>query len=133
MKKHIKKLVALALATLMLLMTACGTQNPSEPSDTDGAQTLDNTEQGSDVVEEGRRGQLINMPESDAYRIEEVDVPNGFTATYARKGYVFTVTNTSSLVQTGQLIWPIPVLALAGMFLLLLGFAILRKTGKQNA
>ena len=61
MKKHIKKLVALALATLMLLMTACGTQNPSEPSDTDGAETLDNTEKGSDVVEKGRRGQLINM------------------------------------------------------------------------
>lgn len=61
MKKHFKKLVALALAVLMLLMTACGTQNPSEPSDTDGAETLDNTEKGSDVVEEGRRGQLINM------------------------------------------------------------------------
>ena len=74
-----------------------------------------------------------NMPESDAYWIEEVDIPNGFTATYARKGYVFTVTNTSSLVQTGQLIWPIPVLALAGMFLLLMGFAILRKTGKRDA
>ena len=89
----------------------------------------------TDVLHDGNDWQAIyhNMPESDAYWIEELDVPNGYTATYARKGYVFTVTNTSSLVQTGQLIWPIPVLALAGMFLLLVGFSILRKTGKQNA
>ena len=74
-----------------------------------------------------------DMPESDAYSIVEVNVPKGFTATYSKSGYVFTVTNTASLAQTGQLIWPIPVLALAGMFLLLMGFAILRKTGKRDA
>ena len=73
-----------------------------------------------------------NMPESDDYRIEEVDVPKGFTATYSRKGYVFTVTNTASLAQTGQLIWPIPALAVAGLFLLAVGYSILRKQGKRN-
>lgn len=74
-----------------------------------------------------------DMPESDAYRIKEVNVPKGFTATYTRKGYEFTVTNTSSLAQTGQLIWPIPVLATAGILFLLMGFVLLRKAENRHA
>ena len=72
------------------------------------------------------------LPESDGYSVKEVNVPKGFTATYAQKGYTFTVTNTASLAQTGQLLWPIPVLAVAGLFFLLTGAAILRKTEKHN-
>ena len=74
-----------------------------------------------------------DMPESDGYRIMEVNVPRGFTATYSRDGYHFTVTNTPSLAQTGQLIWPIPVFSVAGIVFLMLGFVILRKPGKENA
>ena len=73
------------------------------------------------------------MPESDGYSIKEIDVPKGFTATYSKAGYVFTVTNTSTLAHTGQLIWPIPVLAMAGLFLIVVGSIILRKTRKENA
>ena len=89
----------------------------------------------TDVLSAQNNWQVVysNMPESDAYYIREVDVPKGFTATYSQKGYTFTVTNTSSLVQTGQLVWPIPLLAAAGLFLLLMGFALLRKTGKRHA
>lgn len=74
-----------------------------------------------------------DMPESDAYSIEEIDVPKGFTATYSKTGYVFTVTNTSTLVQTGQLLWPIPVLAICGMLLIAVGIALLQKKRKTNA
>ena len=74
-----------------------------------------------------------DLPESDGYSIKEVNVPKGFTATYTKKGYEFTVTNTSSLAQTGQLIWPIPVLAMAGLFFLLMGFAIVRKSENNHA
>lgn len=74
-----------------------------------------------------------NLPESDGYSIKEVDIPRGFTATYTQKGDTFTVTNTASLAQTGQLIWPIPVLTVAGLFFLLAGFAILRKSWKNDA
>ena len=74
-----------------------------------------------------------DMPESDAYSIHEVYVPAGFTATYHQKDYVFTVTNTSTLIQTGQLIWPIPVLAFAGIALIGLGSALLRKKREQDA
>ncbi len=71
--------------------------------------------------------------ESDSYSVKEVNVPQGFTATYRQKGNVFTVTNTPSLAQTGQMIWPIPVFALAGIVFLMVGFVILRKPGKQDA
>ena len=74
-----------------------------------------------------------DMPESDAYSIKEIDVPKGFTATYSKTGYVFTVTNTSTLIQTGQLIWPIPVLAVGGMLLITIGITLLQKKRKRNA
>ena len=74
-----------------------------------------------------------DMPESDAYSIKEVDVPKGFTATYKQKGYVFTVTNTSTLIQTGQLMWPIPVLSICGMLLIAVGITLLQKKRKTNA
>lgn len=73
-----------------------------------------------------------DMPESDAYSILEVNVPKGFTATYSQNGYVFTVTNSASLIQTGQLIWPIPVLAMTGLFLITIGTIILRKSRNSN-
>ena len=74
-----------------------------------------------------------DMPESDAYSIKEINIPKGFTATYNQKGYEFTVTNTASLAQTGQLIWPIPVLAGAGVLLLVAGFVLLQKKREVNA
>ena len=73
-----------------------------------------------------------DMPESDRYSVVEVNVPRGFTATYSQRGYVFTVTNSASLAQTGQLIWPIPVLALAGLCLITVGTIVLRKTRDRN-
>lgn len=73
------------------------------------------------------------MPESDAYSIQEIHVPKGFTATYSKTGYVFTVTNTAALIQTGQLIWPIPVLAVGGMLLIAVGITLLQKKRKTNA
>ena len=66
------------------------------------------------------------MPESDAYSIEEVNVPPSFIATYQQKGYFFTVTNTSVLIQTGQLLWPIPLLAFAGVLLIAAGTVLLQ-------
>ena len=74
-----------------------------------------------------------DMPESDAYSIKEVEVPKGFTATYQQSGYVFTVTNTATLPQTGQLTWPIPVLALGGTLLLALGIVLLQKKRDRHA
>lgn len=74
-----------------------------------------------------------DMPESDAYSVREINIPKGFTATYKQNGYVFTVTNTETLIQTGQLIWPIPVLAIIGMLLIAFGIVLLQKKRKTNA
>ena len=87
------------------------------------------------VLNEANNWQITytNMPQSDAYRIQEVDVPKGFTVTYKQNGYVFTVTNTATLAQTGQLVWPIPVLALAGVLLIALGSVLLQKKRDPDA
>lgn len=74
-----------------------------------------------------------DVPESDAYSVKEVNVPKGFTATYKKNDYVFTVTNSSTLIQTGQLMWPIPVFAISGMLLIALGIVLLQKKRKSNA
>lgn len=76
---------------------------------------------------------FYDMPCSDAYSIVEEYVPEGFTATYSQSGYVFTVINSASLIQTGQVIWPIPLLAVSGAFLLAVGGAFLRRSGERDA
>ncbi len=68
-----------------------------------------------------------NLQAGDDYRAEEIDVPKGFTVTYAQDGDTFIITNTPALAQTGQLNWPIPVLAAAGLILMTFGTLILRK------
>ena len=74
-----------------------------------------------------------DMPQSDAYSVKEINIPRGFTATYSESGYVFTVTNSSTLIQTGQLIWPIPVLSISGMLLIGVGIIFLQKKRESNA
>ena len=87
------------------------------------------------VLNEQNSWQVVysDMPESDAYSIVEVDVPKGFTATYSQSGYEFTVTNSASLIRTGQLTWPIPVLSMAGLCLVAIGIIVLRRTRDKNA
>ena len=114
-----------------------------------------------------------DMPESDSYRVVELNVPEGFTAVYTSRKYIFTVTNRFSpeddpddpfdpddpggpgdpdgpgdpgdvprpgegteyppLIQTGQLVWPIPVLTMVGLCLITVGTIVLQKTRDDNA
>ena len=41
--------------------------------------------------------------------------------------------HTATLPQTGQLMWPIPVLAGIGVLLIAVGIALLQKKGKTHA
>lgn len=93
--------------------------------------------QGDDVIdsvvlseENGWQHTWVNMVERDDYSVEEVKVPKDYKATYKQNGFEFTVTNTATLVQTGQLNWPIPILAFSGLVLIALGY-ILRNRGKR--
>lgn len=60
------------------------------------------------------------------YEVRELNVPKGYTATYRIREGVVTVTNTATLIQTGQLNWPIPLLAVCGLALLLMGMLLVR-------
>lgn len=59
------------------------------------------------------------------WSVKEINVPNGYKATYKTKDGVTTITNTASLIQTGQLNWPIPVLAGIGALLLIVGLFLI--------
>ena len=69
-----------------------------------------------------------------AWQVQESNIPAGYTPSYAVSDGVVTITNTASLIQTGQLDWPIPVLGGLGILLLALGCVMtLRKRKSGNA
>ena len=65
------------------------------------------------------------------WQVVETNIPKGYVPSYKVKGDVVTITNTRTLIQTGQLNWPIWVLGGAGILLVVLGVVILTKR-KQN-
>lgn len=72
-----------------------------------------------------------DLIERDDYSVKEVNVPKGYKATYKQSDFTFTVTNTSTLAQTGQLNWPIPILIIVGMILIVVGYILLSR-GKRH-
>lgn len=60
---------------------------------------------------------------SEGYTVKETTVKD-YQASYDKDGYSFTITNSKELVYTGQLNWPIPVLAISGIILFGIGWAI---------
>lgn len=65
--------------------------------------------------------------------VKEVKVPVGYTVSYKYDDGVYKGINTGSLLQTGQLNWPIPVLVIVGMLMLGVGCLMLRKKEDKNA
>lgn len=72
------------------------------------------------------------LTDSIKWVVKEIDVPKGYTVTYDVYGNVTTITNTSSLIQTGQLNWPVPVMAGLGMIFILAGTALLYGKRKKQ-
>lgn len=72
-----------------------------------------------------------DLPKSDAYSVKEASV-SGYQASYSQSGYTFTITNTPKLVQTGQLNWPIPILAGSGVALFAIGWGLVFLKRKNN-
>ena len=82
-----------------------------------------------------------NLEPGHQWLVVEV-TPDGYTVVVSKTGITYTVTNSwdgppppptepppPDLPQTGQLNWPIPVLVLAGLFLILIG--LLRRRGSE--
>lgn len=66
------------------------------------------------------------------WQVIESNIPKGYVPSYSVSGNVVTITNTRSLIQTGQLYWPIWVLGGAGLVLVSLGGAILVKKKREH-
>lgn len=66
---------------------------------------------------------------TEDWSVKEI-VPRGYTAAYSNKGLKFTITNTAdkitssgtTLMQTGQLNWPVPVFAVLGILIFVAGW-----------
>lgn len=72
------------------------------------------------------------LKKSDGYSITETEV-SGYAAAYSQSGCIFTITNTPKLVQTGQLNWPVPLLAGCGLALFAVGWGLVFLKRKKDA
>ena len=84
------------------------------------------------------------LKKSDGYSVSEERV-SGYTAAYSQSGYMFTITNTGGsttpggsstppgLAQTGQLNWPVPLLAGCGVALFAIGWGLVFLKRKNDA
>ena len=68
------------------------------------------------------------------WRVLETNIPRGYVPSYSvsADGTVVTITNSKSLIQTGQLNWPVWVLGGAGAALVTLGGAMMLKKKREN-
>ncbi len=66
------------------------------------------------------------------WQILESNIPNGYTPSYSKSGSVVTITNTRSLVQTGQNNMPIFIFGGCGIVLVIVGILILKKKKKNG-
>ena len=57
------------------------------------------------------------------WSVLETGIPKGYTPVYRVMDSVTEIVNTATLIQTGQLNWPIPVLCGTGLLLIALGVA----------
>ena len=73
-----------------------------------------------------------NLVKDGTWSVKEINVPNGYTDTYKDNGMSFTVTNTSTLIQTGQLNWPIPILSSVGLLFILAGWWLVNLQRKSK-
>lgn len=64
------------------------------------------------------------------WQVLESNIPNGYTPSYSKNGSTINITNTRSLVQTGQNNFPVIIFGACGLALVLLGILVLRK--KKN-
>ena len=71
---------------------------------------------------------------SGTWSVLEIQIPDGYTPSYSTNGNVVTITNTATLIRTGQLNWPIPVLGTLGLLFLAYGaYTVFRRRKNDHA
>lgn len=67
-----------------------------------------------------------NIKFSDKYRVKEINVPEGYKPSYKQKDFIFTVTNTDKLADSGQIFYPIIILSILGFILIIIGIRVIK-------
>ncbi|MBE6730617.1 MAG: Cna B-type domain-containing protein [Ruminococcaceae bacterium] len=67
------------------------------------------------------------MPPKDKYTVKEINIPEGYRVSYSLSGDTLIVTNSSTLIQTGQVNWPIPVLIVSGLVIIVFGIILIKR------
>lgn len=75
---------------------------------------------------------LTNLPASDEYYVKEYNILPDYVVTYKRIDNTFIVTNTNTLVQTGQNTLIIEILCFTGLICLLVGIVLNRIKHEKN-
>jgi len=61
----------------------------------------------------------------------ETGIPKGYTPSYSSENGAVVITNTETLIETGQLTWPVFALGAAGLGMLLLGLMLMKRNKKD--
>lgn len=69
---------------------------------------------------------------SGDWSVLETGIPKSYTPSYRTENGVVTITNTATLIQTGQLNWPIPVLGGLGALMIFFGILTMRRKKKNG-
>lgn len=73
-----------------------------------------------------------NLDGDGDWSVLETGIPKGYTPSYRTNGDVVTITNTATLIQTGQMNWPIPVLCSLGALMIFCGIVMMRRKRKNG-
>lgn len=81
-----------------------------------------------------------HLPAEHVYTVKERTIPNGYKVTYETVNGVMVIKNTlpekptpvPGLPATGQLWWPVPLLAASGMILFVIGWITHRKWSQEH-
>ena len=65
--------------------------------------------------------------------IREINVPKGWTVTYQKEDNSFIVTNTSTLVQTGQMLWIVLLIGMIGVIFIIASLVYDKVSHEQNS
>lgn len=75
---------------------------------------------------------IEDMPKSDSYTVKEINLPKGYTVSYSSNEYTFTVTNTPSLVDTGQMTYLYKISAYIGLVLIIIGIIFKKRETNEK-
>lgn len=125
------------IQTTSLTVKKVWTENGKDRPESISVRLLRNDVAFDEVVLSDKNNWTYTWSELDGaytWSVREINIPKGYVASYRRSGTDILITNTSSLIKTGQLNWPIPLLAESGIVLFVLGWILtfVKKEKKQR-